>query len=237
MEGIAKRYVDAQVLQDVSVDFPAGVTSAIVGASGSGKTTLLRLVNGLLRQDAGSLEVFGEAIPHENVKHYQRRLGYAVQGAGLFPHLTVRRNIGLVAQLERWDESRIEARIAGLLDDMGLPEEILTRQPRQLSGGQQQRVGLCRALMLEPELLLLDEPFSAIDPITRVDIYGVFEAVQRRSQVTTLLVTHDLREARRLAEHIVILNQGMIAQAGPTAQVLTNPRPGYVQSLVESQLF
>jgi len=233
---VGKSYSGVEVLRNVSVGCPAGGTTAIVGASGSGKTTMLQLVNGVQRADVGQVSVFGESVPLLEVEKFRRGIGYAVQGAGLFPHLTARQNVTLVARLEGWDETRMEARFITLLKEMDLPEDVAQRLPAELSGGQQQRLGLCRALMLKPKLLLLDEPFSAVDPITRVEIYERFTEVQSTEGVSSLLVTHDLREARRLADYLIILHRGEIQQHGPCADVLDHPNNSYVRALVESQL-
>ena len=233
---VSKHFGEHEVLQQVSVACPEGQTTAIVGASGSGKTTLLQLVNGVLRADTGQVSVFGEPVPETGVEQFRRRIGYAVQGAALFPHMTGRANVTLVARLEGWTEQAMETRLLELLEEMDLPVDVADRLPRELSGGQQQRLGLCRALMLKPGLLLLDEPFSAVDPITRVDIYDRFEYVKAHEGVSSLLVTHDLREARRLAEYLIILQQGVVQQHGATTQVLSAPENDYVRSLIESQL-
>ena len=224
------------VFRDVSFSCPTGHTTAIVGESGSGKTTLLQLVNGVLRPNEGTVEVLGESVPEEGVEAFRRRIGYAVQGAGLFPHMTVRQNVDLLARLERWPRDAIDARFAELLEEMGLDASLSDRYPHQLSGGQQQRVGLCRALMLKPGLLLLDEPFSAVDPITRIELYEQFIHAQRHEGVSALLVTHDMREAVKLAQHLVIVGSGEVLQAGETAAVMATPAPGYVARLVETQL-
>jgi osmoprotectant transport system ATP-binding protein len=233
---IHKRFGELTVLENVTVNAPAGQTTAIVGASGSGKTTMLQLVNGVLQPDAGEVRVFGEPVPQTEVEQFRRGIGYAVQGARLFPHMTGRQNVTLVAKLEGWSEQAMEERLRVLLAEMDLPLEVADRLPREMSGGQQQRLGLCRAFMLQPKLLLLDEPFSAVDPITRVDIYERFNEVKQSEGVSSLLVTHDLREARRLAEYLIILHAGRIAQHGATNQVLARPASDYVKSLVESQL-
>lgn len=234
--GVAKRYGELEVLKELSVACPTGQTTAIVGASGSGKTTMLQLVNGVVRADAGEVRVFGEVVPQDAVEQFRRGIGYAVQGAGLFPHMTARENVTLIARLQAWEEERTRARFEELLDAMELPRDVAERLPRELSGGQQQRVGLCRALMTRPRLLLLDEPFSAVDPITRVEIYERFDAVKTAEGVSSLLVTHDMREARRLAEYLVILREGAVQQQGPTSEVLAAPANDYVRSLVASQL-
>jgi len=235
--GVEKSFTPGtKVLEGVTLELPDKETTAVVGASGSGKTTLLQLVNAVVAPDAGDVRVFGAAIPREDLVSFRRKIGYSVQGAGLFPHLRNRDNVTLLARLERWDEPRIEARFQDLLEQMGLPVDVASRYPGELSGGQQQRVGLCRALMLEPRLLLLDEPFSAVDPITRAGIYERFEEVRRHAGVSTLLVTHDMREAVRLAGYLVILHAGKVLQAGPTRHVLESPADEYVEKLVTEQL-
>lgn len=234
--GVSKSFVPGQrVLDGITLSLPAGKTTAVVGESGSGKTTLLQLVNAVLEPDEGSVEIFGEPIPEDRVR-FRRGIGYSVQGAGLFPHMTNRENVTLLARLEGWSEADIEARYQELLDQMELACDISARYPRQLSGGQQQRVGLCRALMLKPRMLLLDEPFSAVDPITRVGIHDRFRKVQETERVSTLLVTHDMREAVKLASMLVIVRDGAIAQAGSTDAVLAAPACDYVASLLAGQL-
>lgn len=234
--GVSKGFGGRAVLRNVDLALPAGITTAVVGASGSGKTTLLQLVNAVHEPDAGEVRVFGAPIPDGDRVRFRRRIGYAVQGAGLFPHMTNRENVELLARLSGWPAERRDARFQELLAEMELPLEVADRYPHTLSGGQQQRLGLCRSLMLEPRLLLLDEPFSAVDPITRVGIYKTFQQVQSREGVSTLLVTHDMREAVRLAGYLVILGDGQVLQAGPTREVIDAPADGYVRSLVTEQL-
>jgi osmoprotectant transport system ATP-binding protein len=237
VRGVSKRFTDdAPVLQDIDLALPAGLTTAVVGASGSGKTTLLQLVNAVLKPDQGEVRVFGEPIPDDDLVSFRRGIGYAVQGVGLFPHLTNRQNVELLARLSGWPRERRDARYRTLLQQMELPLDVSERYPHSLSGGQQQRLGLCRALMLEPRLLLLDEPFSAVDPITRVGLYRTFQQVQTQAGVSTLLVTHDMREAVRLADYLVILKEGRVLQAGATGDVLNAPADEYVSSLVTEQL-
>ena len=235
-ENVWKSYLPEQpVLKGVDLSLPAGATTAIVGESGSGKTTLLQLVNAVQQPDQGKVLVFGEAIPDDLIR-FRRQIGYSVQGAGLFPHMTNRENVTLLARLEGWSEDQIDERFTALLEEMELPEEVAERFPRELSGGQQQRVGLCRALMLKPRLLLLDEPFSAVDPITRVGIYERFREVQAHEGVSSLLVTHDMREAVKLAQMLVIVAEGEVAQAGPVPEVLAEPATDYVAELLRGQL-
>ncbi|MEQ8859582.1 MAG: ATP-binding cassette domain-containing protein [Pseudomonadales bacterium] len=235
--GVSKSFgPDRVVLNDITLALPSGMTTAVVGASGSGKTTLLQLVNAVLAPERGEVRVFGQSIPWDDLVRFRRGIGYAVQGAGLFPHLDNRHNVELLARLSGWSREQRDARYRELLEEMELPLDISERYPHELSGGQQQRLGLCRALMLEPRLLLLDEPFSAVDPITRTGIYRTFQRVQAQEGVSTLLVTHDMREAVRLAGFLVILSAGLVLQAGPTAAVLEAPAHDYVRSLVTEQL-
>lgn len=233
---VSKYFGDVHALDQVSVVCPGGAVTAIVGASGSGKTTMLAMVNGLVMPDAGEVRVFDQPVPHDGIEAFRHKIGYAVQGAGLFPHLTAFDNVTLMARLIGWGEGEMQARFQELLEEVDLPASVASRLPDELSGGQQQRIGLCRALMLRPDLLLLDEPFSAIDPITRSEIYQQFEKVKVTEPVSTLLVTHDLREARRLADYLIILSAGQIQQHGETLAVLDHPQSEYVERLVESQL-
>lgn len=231
---VSKSFADVEVFNNLSLALPKQQTTAIVGASGSGKTTLLQMVNALEKPDNGKVKVFGELIPRQQLQQFRYRIGYAVQGAGLFPHLSARDNITLVARLQGWSEIRIQQRFEELMQAMALPLSVALRPPRELSGGQQQRVGLCRALMLEPDMLLLDEPFSAVDPVTRLGLYERFEEVRRARPVSTLLVTHDIREARRLADFLVVLKQGQIIQSGAPDSVFANPATPYVERLIAS---
>jgi osmoprotectant transport system ATP-binding protein len=236
LENVSKSFGPVDVLRDLSLSLPAGKTTAIVGESGSGKSTLLQLINAVYRPERGTVRVFGEMPPERGVELFRRKIGYAVQGAGLFPHLTSRRNVTLTARLEDWSQERIEQRYRHLLNLMGLDQAISGRYPHQLSGGQQQRVGLCRALMLEPRLLLLDEPFSAIDPITRAGIERQFVAARETEAVSTVMVTHDMADAMRLAQELVILRNGAVLQQGPPATLLESPADSYVRTLLETRV-
>lgn len=227
-----KRYGDHTVIPELHLKIEANVTTAIVGESGSGKSTLLQLINGLIRPDAGSVLLAGDPLDYANLPAIRRQIGYAVQGAGLFPHLTVQENAALVAGLEGWSETAITSRLNDLFALLNLEQEFADRYPNSLSGGQQQRVGLCRAMMLNPPLLLLDEPFSALDPITRRGIHEEFQKLQTAESRTIVLVTHDMVEALKLAQSIVILKEGEIVQQGSIDEVVSNPADDYVQSLL-----
>ena len=227
-ENIFKSYNGTRVLTDVSLSLPECQTTAIVGESGSGKSTLLQLVNGLIQPDSGTLRIEGKKINYRSLYSLRKTMGYAVQGAGLFPHLTIRKNISLLAQLSAWEPRLIDERCDELLQEFGLGVEISERYPHSLSGGQQQRVGLCRALMLDPRLLLLDEPFSALDPITRGSIYEQFLRVISKDK-SIILVTHDINEALKLATHLVILRNGEVIQEGTPHSVVNCPADEYVR--------
>ena len=231
---VSKRYGDSVVLSEIELEIPNGQTTVIVGQSGSGKTTLLRMVNGLIKPDSGRLEVFGDLVPEENIENFRRKIGYAVQGAGLFPHVSVKENIVLIARLVGWSIEDIDERFEMLMRQMELPLDLSDRIPNELSGGQQQRVGLCRALMLKPKLLLLDEPFSAVDPLTRLELYEVVEKLISNEAVSIVMVSHDLGEAKRLGDRMVVLQNGIILQNDLISNVIGNPATPYVERLVQS---
>lgn len=218
-------------LDHVTLQLPAGATTAILGASGSGKSTLVQLAIGLLRPDRGAVRVLGSRLDYDDLRPVRRRIGYAIQDVALLPHLSVRRNIVLPARLARWEEGDIRARVDELTDMMELDPALLDRYPHELSGGQQQRSGLCRAMMLRPELLLLDEPFSGLDAMTRQGIHERFIELKEREPVATLLVTHDPQEAINLASYMVVMRAGRVLQHGATQEIVTNPANDYVDKL------
>lgn len=236
LDRVTKRFDDYLALADVSVAIGSDCVTAIIGESGSGKSTLLQMINGLLRPDSGAVSVLDKTVDYDALAQLRQRIGYAVQGIGLFPHLTVGDNIGLLAKLRGWHRDRIATRRAHLLAMMGLDDTMLARYPHELSGGQQQRIGLCRAMMLDPPVLLLDEPFSGVDPMTRTRIHDEFIALQRHEPRTVVLVTHDLREARRLSQKLVILDRGRIVRDGDTEWVLQHPVGEKMRALFEAQL-
>ena len=211
LQKVCKRYGETTVLDRITTTFREGRITALIGPSGCGKSTLLILCNGLLRPDSGVVHVLGNPIDYQQLPQLRRRLGYAVQGTGLFPHLTAIDNITLMARLANWEAARIQERLQELVALNQLDEALLPRYPHELSGGQQQRVGLCRAMMLSPDIMLLDEPFAAIDPITRREIQEQFVVAHQAEPVTVLLVTHDIREALFLSDHIVIMRAGRIS--------------------------
>lgn len=236
VRSLTKYLGDSLVLDDVSVEIPSGATTAILGESGCGKTTLLRHINGLLTPDEGTVEVFGKPIDYACLSELRLRMGYAVQSVGLFPHLKVSENLSLMARLSGWQAERIRARHDELMRSMQLRAELLDRYPHELSGGQRQRVGICRAMMLAPDLLLLDEPFSGVDSITRQLIHAEFLTLLKNEPATTLLVTHDVREAVRLASRLVIMDRGRIVQQGTVRAVINNPQTESIAQLFREQM-
>jgi osmoprotectant transport system ATP-binding protein len=236
LENVTKCYGSEKALDGVSLAFVDDATTAVVGSSGSGKSTLLQMINGLLRPTSGQVLVFGRPIDYAHMPELRLQIGYAVQGTGLFPHMTVEANITLLARLAGWDKGRIFARCEELMKRVSLPLGFARRYPHELSGGQQQRVGLCRAMMLNPPIILLDEPFGALDPVTRSEIHEEFLALQRSEARTIVLVTHDLREALKLAQRIVVLDHGKIAQHGICAEVTGTPADDFVRRLLSAQL-
>jgi osmoprotectant transport system ATP-binding protein len=233
--GVIRRYGDAVALGSIDLTIEEGSTTALIGPSGAGKSTLLRLFNGLVPPDAGEVRFRGEPLRAERLPEIRRQIGYVVQGGGLFPHLDAEGNVALVARWLRWDPERIEARIAGLLEIARLQRDALRRFPAQLSGGQAQRVSLMRALMLDPAVLLLDEPLGALDPMTRFELQQDLRAAFARLRKTVVLVTHDLTEAAFFAERLVLLRGGAIVQQGPPQDLVSAPADPFVARFVRAQ--
>lgn len=233
---VSKVYAPGErpAVDDVSLEVPMGTFVVLLGPSGSGKTTLLKMVNRLYEPTSGSICIDGTDIRDLEVTTLRRRIGYVIQQIGLFPHMTVARNIAVVPQLLRWDRRRIDARIDELLDLVHLPREYRSRYPSQLSGGQQQRVGLARALAADPMLLLMDEPFGAADAITRAALQEEMLELQRRVRKTVLFVTHDVDEALILADRIAVLRDGRLVQYDEPCVLLTEPADDFVRELVDA---
>jgi osmoprotectant transport system ATP-binding protein len=231
LHAVSLRRGDVLALDDVTLSLPLGQTTAVLGTSGSGKSTLVQLIIGLLRPDSGAVKTLGEPIDFENPRPMRKRIGYAVQDVSLFPHLDVRSNILLPATLCGWSDAEQADRLDELLQLMQLPVSVVTRYPHELSGGQQQRAGLCRAMVLRPELLLLDEPFSGLDTLTRKSVHEQFLEMQRQAPVSTVLVTHDPQEAINLSHGMVVIRAGRVQQSGTVSDVITNPANEYVRHL------
>jgi len=203
------------ILRNLTLAIEPGETLVLLGRSGSGKTTALRLINGMILPTSGEILVDGKATTTWDPVRLRRSIGYVIQESGLFPHFTVERNIGLVPRLEGWPEDRIAARTAELLESVSLPaKEFSKRLPRELSGGQRQRVGVARAFAADPKILLFDEPFGALDPVTRLDLQREFLRLRAELHKTTVFVTHDIREAMKVADRIALLHEGALAFVG-----------------------
>ncbi len=214
------------LLSDLSLSVRRGETLVLLGRSGSGKTTTLKLINRLLEPSAGDVHVEGRSTREWDPIRLRRSIGYVIQEAGLFPHFTVERNVGLVPQLERWTPEKIHARVREMLALVGLPpEEYLSRYPRELSGGQRQRVGVARALAGDPPVLLMDEPFGALDLLTRAEVQREFQALQKRLKKTIVFVTHDVREALLLGTRIALLESGRLVGIFTPGEFLHAPDP------------
>ncbi|PBC09281.1 ABC transporter ATP-binding protein [Mesorhizobium sp. WSM3859] len=233
IEGITKRYAETTVVDDVSMVVEPRTIAVIVGTSGSGKTTLLRMINRLVEPTSGVIKLDG--ADNRSVPAYQlrRSIGYAIQGHGLFPHRTVAQNIATVPLLLGWDRDRIKARVDELMTLYQLdPQAYGPRYPHELSGGQQQRVGVARALAAEPNVLLMDEPFGALDPIIRTKAQEDLLAIQKRFGTTIILVTHDMEEAVHLGDKIAVMDAGKLVQYAKPAEILAKPASDFVETLV-----
>jgi osmoprotectant transport system ATP-binding protein len=225
LDRLVKRYATqtAPALDGLSLDLASGELTAVVGPSGSGKSTLLRCVNRMVEPDSGEVRIDGRSAREMDPVALRRATGYVIQGIGLFPHLSVAENIGVVPSLLGWSRDRIASRVEALLDLVRLPRSWGSRRPHELSGGEAQRVGVARALAADPPLLLMDEPFGALDALTRMELQDEFDLIRRELGKTVILVTHDLMEAFRLADRVVILRAGRVARQGSPAELAADP--------------
>ena len=221
------------LLQDFALSVKQGETLVLLGRSGSGKTTTLKLINRLLLPTAGEVRVNGRRTEDWDPIQLRRSIGYVIQDGGLFPHFTVERNIALVPAIEKWPRARVDARVRELLSVVGLKQDLASRYPNQLSGGQRQRVGVARALAADPPLLILDEPFGALDPITRSEMQKEFRALQQRLRKAVIFVTHDLREALLLADRIALMEEGRLV-VNLTAEEFTRSQDPLVRAYMEA---
>lgn len=233
LKGITKRHDGRAALDDVSLSVSAGTLLALVGPSGSGKTTLLKTINRLAEPDSGSVILAGEDVRAVPAAALRRRIGYVFQGIGLFPHMDVGENISIVPRLTGVPAAERQARALELLDLVALPGDFLSRYPAALSGGQAQRVGVARALSARPSLMLMDEPFGALDPVTRDELGRAYRALHDALGLTTIMVTHDMTEALLLADRIVVLIDGRIRADGPPASLLRGEVDAEVRALIE----
>jgi osmoprotectant transport system ATP-binding protein len=235
LRGVSKRFGATVALRPTDLSVGASETVALLGTSGSGKSTLLRCVLRLVVPDTGIVDVGGETVTDQNALAQRRRMGYVIQGGGLFPHLTARQNAALLAVHGGWDRARVDARVQELADLVRLPLDLFDRFPIELSGGQRQRVALVRALFLAPDVLLLDEPLGALDPVTRDDLQQDLRRLVRDLGTTVLLVTHSLREASVLADRVAVMDRGEIVQRGRLDAIADAPATPFVARFVDSQ--
>ena len=235
LRGVRKSLGGRQIVQPIDLTVPVGRTTILLGPSGCGKSTLLRLMLGVLWPDAGDVLIEGHRLTPEVVLAIRRRIGYVVQDGGLFPHLTAAGNASLVAQHLGWSRDRVSMRLTELAGLVRLSTDILTRYPAQLSGGQRQRVGLMRALMLDPAVLLFDEPLGALDPLVRAELQTDLRDVFRALRKTVVLVTHDLGEAAYFADEVVLLRDGRVVQRGGPLDLVRSPAEPFVTQFIQAQ--
>lgn len=222
-------------LDDVSVSIEEGEFVTILGSSGCGKTTMIKMINRLYEPDSGDIILFGKKIREENPVELRRKIGYVIQQVGLFPHMTVAENIATIPKILKWDKQRIKEETDRMLTLVQLdPDEFRSRYPAQLSGGQQQRVGLARALIANPRIMLLDEPFGAIDAINREILQNELKSIHEKSKCTYLFVTHDIREALKLGTKVIIMNEGKILQYATPDEIVENPADDFVANLLKT---
>jgi len=235
LQHIDKSFDGSPAIQNLSLAINAAKTTVLIGPSGCGKSTLLRLIVGLIDCDAGQILIEGEESSKDNILSIRQKMGYVIQEGGLFPHLTARQNIILMAQYLKWSRSKIEHQMADLAELTKFPSDALDRFPVQLSGGQQQRVSLMRALMLDPPILLLDEPLGALDPMIRFELQEDLKQIFTSLHKTVLMVTHDLAEAAYFADHIVLMNNGSIVQQGELSDFYQKPATKFVTRFIQAQ--
>jgi len=235
LAGVRKWFGDLEAIKPTSLKLQKGKTTALIGPSGCGKSTLLRMMVGLLTPDEGSVLFDDEPITPENVVNVRRRMGYVIQDGGLFPHLTIGANVMLMARHLGWDAKRCDERIRTLAALTHLPREALDRYPTQISGGQRQRVGMMRALFLEPDLMLMDEPMGALDPLIRSELQQDLREIFQKLEQTVVVVTHDIGEAGFLADDIALLKDGEIVQLGSLEDLVKRPAHPFVSEFINAQ--
>jgi len=235
LTGVSKSFGDVAALAVIDLTVAAGRTTVLIGPSGCGKSTLLKLMIGLHAPDTGTVSFAGDPLTRDNAQSRRRRMGYVIQEGGLFPHLTTRANVALMARWLGWDEAQVADRITELARLTRFPADGLERYPAQLSGGQRQRVGLMRALMLDPDVLLLDEPLAALDPMIRYELQSDLREIFRALGKTVVMVTHDIGEAGYFGDVIVLLRAGRVVQQGTLGELLHRPADGFVERFITAQ--
>lgn len=233
MKHIKKTYDDKVIIKDLNLDINKGEFITVIGSSGCGKTTVLKMINGLNTPDKGDIFINGKNIKNENIIELRRKIGYSIQGSALFPHLTVEKNISYVLDLiNEKNKDEIKESILKLIKVVGLEDNILNRYPDQLSGGQQQRVGIARALAAQPDILLMDEPFGAVDEITRKQLQNEIVKIHKDLGVTTIFITHDIKEALKLGTRVLVMDEGEIVQFNKPEIIKNHPANDFVKELV-----
>lgn len=235
LQGVSKLYAGAPAVADVSLHIDAGAFFVLIGPSGSGKSTVLRMINAMIAADQGVIKIRGRDIRAIDPVQLRRGIGYVIQSVGLFPHWTIEQNIAAVPTLLGWDRDKRAARVDEIVALLQIDRGLLQRYPSQLSGGQQQRVGVARALAADPDIILMDEPFAALDPISRAGLQDELRRLHAQSGKTIVFVTHDMDEALRLATHMVVMNQGRVVQAGAPAEILLHPADDFVRAFLGRQ--
>lgn len=235
LSSVSKRYNDTMVLAPTDLQVPAGETTVLIGPSGCGKSTLLRLIVGLIQPNTGSITLEGTKLEPTNLLNMRQRMGYVIQEGGLFPHLTVHDNVTVMARYLRRDTDWIAHRLADLAQLARLPLDLMNRFPAELSGGQRQRVSLMRALMLDPELLLLDEPLGALDPMIRYELQQELKSIFAKLGKTVVMVTHDIAEAALFGHTLVLMREGHIVQTGPFKALARTPAESFVTQFINAQ--
>ncbi|NLJ89333.1 MAG: betaine/proline/choline family ABC transporter ATP-binding protein, partial [Clostridiales bacterium] len=232
LENISKNFKKTKVLHDISFEIKKGDFVVLIGPSGCGKTTTLKMINKLIKPSSGKITIEGKDISKIDPVKLRRKIGYVIQQTGLFPHMTVKENIELIPRLEKMDSNEIDKRTEELIELVGLDSTYLNRYPNELSGGQQQRVGVARAFALDPDIILMDEPFSALDPITRTILQDELINLQAKVNKTIVFVTHDIKEAIKLADKVCLMNKGLIVQYDSPENILKNPKDDFVTDFV-----
>jgi osmoprotectant transport system ATP-binding protein len=235
LKGVTKRFAQAPAVEPTDLTIPAGRTTVLLGPSGCGKSTLLRLMIGLIRPDAGTVRINGAELTAQNALALRQRIGYVIQEGGLFPHLTAEGNIALMARHLGWREDAVARRVGELAELTQFPLDGLRRYPAELSGGQRQRVALMRALVLDPDVILLDEPLGALDPMIRAELQADLRAIFRRLGKTVVMVTHDIGEAGFFGDQIVLLREGRIVQRGTLRELVASPAEPFVTQFINAQ--
>lgn len=235
IQNLTKRFASHTAVNDVSLHVGQGETLVLLGTSGCGKTTTLKMINRLIEPTSGSISVDSVDVGQQSGPELRRRIGYVIQDGGLFPHYTVSEAIATVPKLLGWEQDAIQERIHELITKLQLPENVLNRYPSELSGGQRQRVGLARALAIKPPVVLMDEPFGALDPFTRRHVRRELFGLNELRETTVVLVTHDVSEALELADRIALMDKGRIVQIGPPDELLNQPANDFVRDFLDDQ--